>query len=144
MAYSGKFKPKNPDKYVGDVNNIIWRSTWECKYASYLDKNPNVLSWSSEQIVIPYKDPLDGRRRRYFVDFWMKVKTSDGSIKEFLVEIKPKKQTMEPEKKSRVTKKYVNEIYTFAVNTAKWKAAREFCKHKNWTFQLLTEDDFGF
>lgn len=141
MAYKGKFIPKNPQKYRGDYNNIIWRSTWECKYMSWLDKTDSVISWSSEEIIIPYKDPLRGHSRRYFVDFYVQIQNKDNKIDTYLIEIKPKHQTVEPIQKTRITKKYINEVYTWGVNSAKWKAAEEFALNRGWKFKILTEDE---
>ena len=135
------WRPKNPQKYKGDASNIWVRSSWETKMCVWLDTNSDVITWSSEEIVVPYRDPLKGIYRRYFVDFWAKIRTKDGNIKTYLIEIKPKYQTVEPIKKSRVTKQYINEVYTYAVNTAKWKAATEYCKDRGWEFKILTEDD---
>ena len=104
MAYSGLFKPKNPQKYIGDHKNIIYRSTWECKVMNWLDQKDDVISWASEEMAIPYISPVDGRWHRYFPDFLVKVKTRTGKLKTLMVEVKPKKQTKEPEKKKRVTK----------------------------------------
>jgi len=143
MSYTGKFKPRNPEKYKGDHTNIVWRSTWEAKFMNWLDTNDSVTNWSSEEIVVPYRDPLKGHWRRYFVDFYAQIKDSNGKIKTYLIEIKPKYQTIEPVKKSRVTKKYINEVYTFGVNQAKWIAATEFCLERGWEFQIITEDHLG-
>lgn len=143
MAYRGKFSPKNPQKYKGDYTNIVWRSTWECKYMSWLDKTDSVISWSSEEIVIPYKDPLRGHTRRYFVDFYVQMKNKNNEIVTYLIEIKPKYQTIEPIKKSKITKKYINEVYTWGVNSSKWKAAEEYAMDRGWKFKILTEDDLG-
>lgn len=143
MAYTGQFKPKNPGKYVGDYKNIIYRSSWECKVMDWLDRNPDVISWASEELIIPYISPVDGRWHRYFPDFLIKVKTKDGSTKTILIEVKPKKQTKEPERKKRITKQYINEVATWGVNQAKWKAAKEYCADRKWEFQLITEDHLG-
>ena len=143
MAYSGQFKPSNPQKYVGDYKNIIYRSSWEARVMNWLDKNPNIISWASEEVIIPYISPVDGRWHRYFPDFLVKSKTADGKIKTMMLEVKPKKQTMEPEKRKRITKQYINEVTTWGVNQAKWKAATEFCKDRAWDFMLITEDHLG-
>ena len=136
MAHSGRFRPKNPGKYVGDHTKIIYRSWWERNYMRRLDEDHNYcLKWSSEEIIIPYRDPVDGRPRRYFVDFWLQ--TPKGG--KFLVEVKPHRETRSPEPKARITKKYLSEVYTWGVNQAKWKAASEFCADKGWKFVILTE-----
>jgi hypothetical protein len=144
MAYKGRFIPKNPEKYKGDPTNIIFRSLWERKVMVYLDENPYVLEWSSEEIIVPYISPVDNRRHRYFPDFLIKVKRSDGSTRTMLIEVKPKHQTTEPKVQKRKTKKYITEVTTWAVNQAKWKYASEYCLDKGWEFKILTEDEiFG-
>ena len=140
MAYSGKFVPKNPDKYRGDSSNVIYRSLWERRLMSYLDKHPDVIQWSSEEFFIPYRSPVDRRLHRYFPDFWVKKRSKDGQINNILIEVKPKKQTLPPEKKKRKTKGYIKEVMTYGVNEAKWKAAIEFCKDRRWDFKIMTED----
>jgi hypothetical protein len=143
MAYSGRFTPKNPQKYIGDYNNIIYRSSWECKVMDWLDRNDNVISWASEELTIPYKSPADNRFHRYFPDFLVKVKTKDGKFKTILIEVKPKRQTLPPEQKKRITKQYVNEVVTYGVNQAKWKAAEEYCLDRGWEFRVMTEEHLG-
>ena len=143
MSYKGKYKPENPQKYKGDPTNIIYRSLWERKFMLYCDKNLNILEWGSEEIALPYRSPLDNRVHRYFPDFYIKVKESNGQIKKYLVEIKPKKQTVEPKIKQRRTKQYIYEVTEWAKNQAKWKAAREFCEDRQWQFKIVTEDDLG-
>jgi hypothetical protein len=138
--HKGKYKPKFPEKYRGDPRNIIYRSSWEQSCMAYFDKNPDIVWWGSEEFAIPYRSPIDGKRHRYFPDFI--VKTKNGEIVVF--EVKPAAQSKPPEKKSRVTKKYLNEVVTWGVNQAKWKAAVEFCADRNWRFQVLTEENlFG-
>jgi len=143
MAYSGQFKPSNPQKYVGDHKNIIYRSSWEARVMNWLDKNPSIVSWASEEVVIPYVSPVDGRWHRYFPDFVVKVKDKNCTLKTMMLEVKPKKQTKEPEQQRRVTKRYITEVTTWGVNQAKWKAATEYCLDRNWEFKLITEDHLG-
>ena len=143
MAYRGIYRPKNPKKYVGDANNIIYRSSWECRVMSWLDNNDDILSWASEELHIFYISPVDGRTHRYFPDFVIKVKTKDGKTKTMVIEVKPERQTIAPEKKKRVTKQYINEVVTYGVNTAKWKAAEEFCLDRGWEFKIITEKHLG-
>ena len=143
MAYSGRFIPKNPQKYVGDYTNIIYRSTWEAKVMSWLDKNQDVISWASEELTIPYLSPLDNRMHRYFPDFVVKVRTKENKLRTMMIEVKPKKQTQEPVKKKRVTKQYLQEVATYNINRAKWHAANEFCMDRGWEFKIFTEDHLG-
>jgi hypothetical protein len=147
MAYQGRFKPKNPTKYMGDPTNIIYRSGWELKLMSYLDGNNNVIRWSSEEVVIPYKSPIDGRRHRYFPDFYVEQINTNDNIDKILIEVKPKYQTIPPvvqtTKTKKPTKRYINEVKTWGVNQAKWIAAEEFCKDRGWKFQIMHEDHLG-
>lgn len=143
MAYSGRFTPKNPGKYVGDYKNIIYRSSWEARVMDWLDRNENIISWASEELVIPYKSPIDGKFHRYFPDFLIKTKTKDGNTKTILIEVKPKYQTKPPQPQQRITKKYLTEVKNWGVNEAKWKAAIEYCKDRMWEFKIVTEDDLG-
>lgn len=143
MAYSGLFKPRNPHKYIGDPNNIVYRSSWEVKVMNWLDLNDNILSWASEELTIPYKSPIDGRWHRYFPDFLVKMKTKDGKIKTIMMEVKPKKETTPPPRPKRITENYVKAVKTWGVNEAKWKAAIEFCDDRSWEFRVITEDHLG-
>jgi hypothetical protein len=141
IPHKGKFVPKNPKKYSGNVNNIIYRSSWEKRVMLWLDSAPNVIYWSSEELIIPYFDPTTNRTRRYFPDFLVKVKTKAGE-KTFLLEVKPECQTVLKESK-RLTAYRKKEIITYAVNQAKWEAANRFCEQNGWTFKVLTERDLG-
>jgi hypothetical protein len=143
MSYKGKFQPSYPKKYKGDPTNIIYRSLWERKFMMYCDLNENIIEWGSEEIALPYRSPLDNRVHRYFPDFYIKVKENNGVIKRYLIEIKPKKQTIEPKVQKRKTKSYIYEVTEYAKNMAKWKAAEEFCKDRMWEFKVLTEDELG-
>ncbi len=142
-TYKGRFKPKNPSKYKGDPTNIIFRSLWERKLMVHLDENKSVIQWSSEEIAIPYRSPLDNRIHRYFPDFYVKGLDANGNITEMLIEVKPKKETVEPKKKKRVTKQYITEVTTWGKNQAKWKAAEDYCSDRGWQFKIMTEDHLG-
>lgn len=139
--HQGRFHPRNPEKYVGNVNNIIYRSSWELKFLQWCDRDSNVLRYGSEEIHIPYFDPVKNKVRRYYPDAFMEIVDSTGKKKKYLIEIKPKRQTRLPEKKSRVTKAYINEVYTYKTNEAKWKAAKEFCDDHLMEFKIITEED---
>jgi predicted P-loop ATPase len=142
MPYSGRFTPKNPSKYKGDASNIIWRSTWEQRVMRWLDLSHNVIWWSSEELVIKYQNPIDKKIHRYFPDFVAHVKTTDGSKKTYVLEVKPYKQTIKPEQK-RKTKRLIEETMTYAINQEKWRAADIFCRENGWEFKVLTEKDLG-
>lgn len=143
MSYKGKFRPSNYTKYKGDPTNIIYRSLWELKFMNWCDRNENILEWGSEEIAIPYISPLDGRVHRYFPDFYISIRNKSGRTQKFIVEVKPHKQTMEPKRPKKNTKRYLTESATYAVNIAKWKAATEFCKDRLWNFKIITEKELG-
>lgn len=132
----GKFNPRNKHKYVGDITNIVFRSSYELQMCSFLDNNERVLHWSSEEVIIPYVKPTDGRVHRYFPDFWVEYVNKDGEILQEIIEVKPKSQTRLP----RVNSKHaLYEQKTLAVNMAKWAAADAFCKKHNMKFRIITE-----
>lgn len=142
MAYKGKYIPKNPEKYKGNPDNIIWRSTWEVRVMKQLDENPNVLWWGSEELFIRYYSPIDNKIHRYFPDFVVKVKKKDDTVMTYLLEVKPEAQTKPPKQKKK-TRRYLEESKTYIINQSKWKAATEFCKDHGWEFKILTEKDLG-
>lgn len=142
MSYKGRFRPQNPSKYKGDSSNIIYRSSWELRVMKYLDENSSVLWWASEELFIPYLSPVDNRPHRYFPDFIVRALNKDKKEVTMVIEVKPEKQTKPPAQKRR-TRQYLNEVITYAVNEAKWKAANLFCKEHGWEFKILTEKDLG-
>ncbi len=145
MAFKqGFFKPKNPTKYKGDATQIVYRSGWELRLMSYFDMHEDVLWWSSEEKIIPYRSPVDNKIHRYFPDFLINIKNKEGKTETVMIEVKPKSQTKEPKRPSKVTKKYINEVFTYGVNQNKWKAAEEFCADRGWRFMIMTEEEiFG-
>ena len=144
MSYKGRYTPQNPSKYKGDYRNIIYRSLWERKFMVYCDQSNNIIEWGSEEIIIPYLSPLDGRIHRYFPDFYIKVKQSNGKLKKYIIEVKPKKQCSPPNPSPRRrTKRWISEVRTWGVNEAKWKYATEWCDNNGMEFKILTEDDLG-
>lgn len=136
------FHPQNPKKYRGDANKIIYRSSWEVRVMKWLDDNPNVIWWASEELPIPYKSPIDQKIHRYFPDFIVRLKQRGGKEKTLILEIKPESQTKEPVHK-RKTSRFIQEAATYAINQEKWRAADLFCKEHGWQFKVLTEKDLG-
>lgn len=137
----GKFLPLNPKKYKGDVTNIFARSSWEFVVFSRLDKNPDVIWWSSEEVVVHYTSPIDGQTHRYFPDLLYSVRQKDGSLKTVLAEIKPKSQCEPPKIKNIKSKRYLTEVKTYGINQAKWAAAEIYAAKRGWSFFVLTEKD---
>lgn len=134
--HQGKFKPENPRKYKGDPSNIVYRSSWEFTMMRRLDRDKDVIAWASEELVIPYISPIDERVHRYFPD--LVYQTKEGT---FVVEIKPEAQTKQPIKGKKKKKTFANEVITYEINSAKWRAAREFCEDRKLKFVILTERD---
>ena len=110
---------------------------------SYIDGHSDVLEWSSEEFSIPYRSPIDNKIHRYFPDFLVKKKNMQGVVESVLVEIKPAKETKPPAVQNKPTKRYIQEVYTWGINNAKWKAAEEYCLDRKWKFSIMTEYDLG-
>jgi hypothetical protein len=141
MAYKGKYIPINPKKYVGNPSQVIYRSLWERKLMVYCDRNEKVIEWGSEEVIVPYRSPWDGKMHRYFPDFYMKVKQGNGTQKKFIIEVKPKAQCKEPVKTpKRKTRRWYKEVQTWGINQAKWKSAIDYCENRGMEFKILTED----
>jgi len=140
MSYKGIYNLKNPKKYLGDPRKVIWRSTWERKLMRKCDNNSNIIKWASEEIVIPYYNPVKRRKARYYPDFYMELIDNDNKRKKLLIEVKPLKETMPPKYKRRTKNALIAEAL-WSQNQAKWAAAREFCLDQGWMFQIMTEKE---
>jgi hypothetical protein len=138
----GIYSPINKEKYKGTFP-IIYRSSLELRFMKWVDANPNVLTWGSESIVIPYQNPLTGRISRYFTDFNIVMKDKQGEFKKYLIEIKPHSQTLPPVQKNRKTKSLIYQQAEYVKNQAKWQSALEYCSKRNMNFVLLTEKHLG-
>lgn len=139
----GPYHPVHPEKYVGDLNKIRYMSSWELETHRFLDMNPNVLRWSSEEIAIPYMKPVmmpNGKvsmqQRRYFPDYWVEYRTADNKLVQEILEVKPKDQTTRSKRRGKYR---LHEDYTYAVNMAKWEAAKRFCDSIGINFRIITE-----
>jgi hypothetical protein len=142
MRYKqGHYRCQNPEKYIGNVDNIIFRSSLEYHFFRIFDKNPSILAWGSEEIMIPYYFPIDKKMHRYFPDNILKVKKRDGTEEKILVEIKPEAFLTPPGKPKRTTKGYIDRVNDYVRNRSKWAAAQEWCKQHGCKFQILTEND---
>lgn len=137
-----KWIPRNPDKYIGNVNDIVSRSSWETRCMNWFDLTPAVVKWNSEDLVIPYINPMDNKPHRYFVDFVAQIQDKSGSVKVYAIEVKPFFETLPPVPTSN-KKRLLLETQTYITNQSKWKAAKEFCSSKGIHFIVLTEKDLG-
>jgi|TARA_B100001996_G_C18112554_1_gene381890 hypothetical protein len=139
MSYKGRFKPKQYKKYKGDPTKVVYRSMWELRFMKYCDKNPYILEWSSEEVIIPYRG-LDGKIHRYFPDFKIKYRNARNEMIVEIIEVKPKRQTKKPTKKNKPYGRYLKEARTYGINQLKWEAAEEYCKDRGYKFRIITED----
>lgn len=129
----GQYKPINPSKYVGTFP-IIFRSSWEFKVMQMFDSNPNIISWASESLKIPYQNPFTGKYTVYVPDFVVTYVDAKGNQKAEIIEVKPAKETFLEQAKSQRSKAAV------ALNTFKWAAAHAFAKSHGMTFRVLNEN----
>ena len=133
----GYYTPRHPEKYVGNVNKIVYRSSWEQKLNIFLDNNPNILLWSSEPFAIPYLKPTTQQIHKYYPDYWIKYRNKKGEIVQEVIEVKPSKQ--KTRSRSRNPKQRLYEDLVFAINTAKWQAAQQWCKKRGLKFRIVDE-----
>ena len=142
----GIFTPRHPEKYKGDYRRIEYRSGWELKLMMYLDQHPHVLQWSSEEVIIPYFNPVKQKTARYFPDFYVKRLNKAKQVETIIIEVKPQGETVPPPSmsgKRAQTKSYLYKATTFAINQAKWEAADKYCKMRGWKFMVMTAKDLG-
>lgn len=139
--HQGRFNPRNPEKYKGDIRNIIYRSSWELKFLQWCDRSENILEYGSEEFFIPYLDPTTNKVRRYFPDAYVKIQEANGKIKKYIVEIKPLRQTKLPVAGKKKKQTIITEALTYKKNLAKWEAARQWCADRMLEFKIITEKD---
>ena len=140
----GLYSPQNPDKYIGDIHNIIYRSSWEQRFCAYCDRNEMIVKWSSEPLFIDYWNPLDKKMHKYYVDFYIKILKEDGTYHEWIIEVKPESQTQKPiyEGKNMILKKLESYNYNMKIwitNQAKFKAAKEWAIQRGFRFGVVDE-----
>jgi len=144
MAHQGKYKPVHPNKYKGDSKMIVYRSSLEFKMMRKFDSSPHIVWWSSEEIIVPYYDPVKRRSRRYFPDFVIRKVGAKGIEETLMIEVKPYSETMRPRHTPRKRRsRIISEELTWATNQAKWAAAREYCARHGWEFVTMTEREIG-
>lgn len=129
----GFYTIQNPEKYVGN-GTPKYRSGWELTFMRFCDNHPSVVSWASECVRIPYKNPFTGKDTYYVPDFLVTYQVN-GVKRAELIEIKPKAQAVMELARSQQEKAAV------ALNMCKWQAARIWCKRMGANFRILTEED---
>jgi len=141
---SGLYVAQNPDKYIGDVHNIICRSSWEFRFCRYCDNNEKILKWSSEPISIPYYNPLDKKEHQYNVDFYMQVLKDDGQTQDWIIEVKTeknfKRQIIEGNSTLKKLKSYNHKMQIWITNQAKFKAAQRWADARGYKFGVVDEN----
>jgi hypothetical protein len=140
----GYYNLVNLAKYIGDPNKIIFRSSWERKFAVYCDSNDRIVAWSSEPLQIPYMHPIEREIKPYNVDFYVKLQLGENLYRDFLVEVTPSRQLKQPIKPTgRVTEKrmtaYTEQMKAYLINVAKFNAAQQYATSKGWEFIVVTE-----
>lgn len=148
----GWYKLLNPEKFIPPADKhmqsfnesegaVEYKSSLELNAMRYCDFNKHISKWSVEPFAIKYVKPTDGKVHRYYIDLFIEFSSGD----KFIVEIKPKSETKPPRKPSKQTQKammnYQKAVMTYAVNSAKWNAAKKFAKENNLRFLILTEDE---
>lgn len=137
MAYKGRYKVKNLDKYVGDPRLVTYRSSWERALMYFCDTSSKVTKWGSEVATCPYVCKTDGKIHTYYIDFVIKFK----NVKQwYLIEVKPEKETRPP-RQSKNKLRYLKEAFKWAKNSSKWDAAAIYAAKKNMKFEVWTEKD---
>ena len=138
----GMYKVVNKDKYKGNAEKVRFLSSYELAVFRFLDTHSSIIEWGAEEFIIPYFSSADGKKRRYMIDVYCKYKNRKGEIIQELIEIKPFCQTQPPINKTTKHKQvYLQELYTYSVNTDKWKAATKYAKERKMQFRILTEKD---
>lgn len=140
--YQGLYELRNTDKYKGDPTKIYYRSSWEFRFCKWADYSEKVIAWVSEDIEIPYKDRF-GTQRTYYPDYYVEF-LKEGKIHRWIVEVKPKKETVPPPKPTKMTPKrkkdYIAALETYMKNYKKWAAAVSYCNKRGMEFKIITED----
>lgn len=155
-AKQGWYTVINQEKVIKPADNYMksyiieeakiklnYKSSLELKCLRYCDMNKFVKNYALEPFAIKYLKPTTGKLHRYFIDFFIEFQNAQ----KFLVEIKSYSETIEPKKPSKQTQKailnYQKALETFAINSAKWTACRQFCSEKGLKFIILTERELS-
>ncbi len=157
----GYYRVQNRSKYVGDANLVVYRSSWEMKFAKWCDYSPSVLRWSSEPIKIPYYDrvsrldeckkngldpnnPKNWKVRNYFTDFWLEIDKGEGITEKWFIEIKPANKLKKPippapNAKLKDIKRFNMLAKEYLINEGKFAALNSWAKKHNMKFFVFTE-----
>jgi hypothetical protein len=142
----GYYQLENPVKYLGDLNKVIFRSSWEYKVMRYCDLSPHIKEWSSEPIGIKYISPIDNKDHRYYIYFYINVTKPNGESIKYLAEVKPTKDylnkpVLEGRKTPKKLSRYVEEMKTYIINNAKFHSAEIYAKGLGMVFITINENN---
>lgn len=145
MRYNqGYYQLQNAEKYIGDPSQIVFKSSWERKFCTYCDINPNILKWGSEVATIPYIGP-DQKTHRYHIDFYIETANHETGVNnKILVEVKPHGETLMPKPPTKSTAKamesYEYSLKMYQKNLYKWAAAKQYAIERGMKFMIITEN----
>jgi hypothetical protein len=156
--HQGTYIVQNTNKYIGNLSEVYYRSSWEKQFCSWCDNNVNVVRWGIELIKIPYEvltetthktqKIVKKQTKNYIPDFFIEVRDSNNKLVQYLIEIKPMKEINKPEYPKTVSRKTVNQyersMNLWVKNLLKWEKAEEYCASRGIIFKLVTEKNiFG-
>lgn len=162
QTYQDYYRVRNKEKYVGDPNLVIYRSSWEYSFCKWCDYTPSILRWTSEPVQIPYYDkvskleeckkmgldpnnPRNWIQKKYNTDFWVEIRKDEDIIEKWFVEIKPKQKLVKPTPPPkgsplREQKKFNRMAREYLLNEAKFEAMNIWAKRNGAKFYIFTED----
>jgi len=161
-THQGYYRVSNREKYIGDPNLVIYRSSWEFAFMKWADSTPSILRWSSEPTKVQYYDrvskleecrklgldpnnPKNWIIKNYNIDFWVEVKKPDELIERWFIEVKPKHKLQKPQPPKdgaplKEQRRYVILAKEYIINEAKFASLNEWAKRNGAKFYIFTED----
>jgi len=157
----GYYRVQHPEKYIGDPNLVIYRSSWEWSFCRWCDFSPSIKRWSSEPTQVPYydrvskleeckklglnpNDPKNWVIKQYHTDFWVEIDKGNNIVEKMFIEIKPsdklRKPTPPTENSSLKEQRRFNiQAKEYLINEAKWCAMNAWAQKNNTKFYVFTE-----
>jgi len=162
QTYQDYYKVRHKEKYVGDPNLVIYRSSWEYSFCKWCDFTPSILRWTSEPVQIPYYDkvskleeckkmgldpnnPKNWIQKKYNTDFWLEIRKDEDVIEKWFVEVKPKQKLLKPtpppkDAPLREQKRFNKMAKEYLLNEAKFEAMNTWAKRNGAKFYIFTEE----
>jgi hypothetical protein len=153
IGYTSKYKGnlkkeslKHPEKYAGK-QDIVFRSKLEYDYMMVMDTNKSFKKWLSEELIIPYQNPLkEGRISRYYPDLIVQMEDKEKKLVNLILEIKPQSE-LDNVMNFKNIRKNTKKFFRAVQNKCKWDASIKFCEEQKrktgeeWIFMVVTEKD---